>query len=153
MAQNSAIAVHCWENDHSMNWKGAKIVHKTNQVSQRKVVEGALIYVCNSLKGNKEFTQEDRQTNTLICQSVNINIEQYKKSPDAVPSSSLPAQVVQVTEITDATGTDAADQRDARDPNLQENGQRPNNNNGIDVQPFPRRSRRIASRNQRTAVT
>ena len=153
MTQTSAIAVHCWEKNHIMNWEGAQIIHKNNQVGQRRVVEGALINICNSLKGNKAFTQEDRQTNSLICQSVNIDISRYKKSPDAVPSSSLPAQVVQVTEITDATGTDAADHRDERDLELQETGQPPHSILGMDEQPFPRRSQRIAARNHRTAVT
>ena len=112
-----------------------------------------LINICNSLKGNKAFTQEDKQTNSLICQSVNIDIKRYNKSPDAVLSSSLPAQVVQVTEITDATGTDAADHRDERDADLQVNSQPPHNTLGIDERPFPRRSQRIADRNNRTAVT
>ena len=78
-------------------------------------------------------------------QSVNINIERYKKTPDAVPSSSLPAQVTQMMPITDVTGTDAADLQNGRNTSLQNNGQRPNDIQGI-AEPPLRRSRRIADR-------
>ena len=62
-----------------------------------------------------------------------------------MPSSSLPAQVTQMMPITDVTGTDAADLQNGRNPSLQNNGQRPNDIQGI-VEPPLRRSRRIADR-------
>ena len=81
MAQNSAIAKHCWENTHRMKWDDSDIVYKSSQVGQGRVVEGALINICNSIDVNKSFTQEDRQTDQLICKSLNINIDKFIKSP------------------------------------------------------------------------
>ena len=132
-----------------MNWEDAKIIHKNKEVSQRRVVEGALINICNSLEGNKSFTQEDRQTDKLICSSVKINVDLFKKSPDTVPASSLPAQVVEVTDITDTTGTDAAGQRDG---DALRDDQQPINNQRRTQQPR-RSSQRLATLNHRTAIT
>ena len=85
MAQNSAIAKHCCENKHRMNWETSKILHKSGQVDQRRVVKGALINTCNSIDGNKLFTQEDRQTDQLICKTLKINIDKFIKSSDLSP--------------------------------------------------------------------
>ena len=142
MTQYSAIAKHCWEKDHLMNWEGAHFVYKNKQVGQRRVVEGALINVGNSLEGNKSFTQEDIQTDLLVCKSLKIDINKYSKSPDT--ASSLPSQVAEVMEITDVTGTEAAETRGQQSNNYQ----LPTLNSGSQDL---RRSQRIASQ-QNSAV-
>ena len=82
MAQNSAIEKHCWENNHRMNWEDLDIVYKSSQVGRRRVVERAFINIRNSIDGNKSFTQEDRQTDQLICKCLKINTNKFIKSPD-----------------------------------------------------------------------
>ena len=84
-----------------------KHIHYNPNVDRRRVVEGALINICNSLPGNKSFTQEDKQTNKLICQALNLNLTNFIVPQNTVPASSLPAQVADVTDVAEATGTDA----------------------------------------------
>ena len=143
MAQYSAIAKHCWEKDHLMDWENAQIIYKNKQVGQRRVVDGALINVGDSLEGNKPFTQEDIQTDMLVCKSLKIDINKFSKSPDT--ASSLPSQVAEVMEITDVTGTEAAVTRRQQSNNYQ----LPTRNSGSQDL---RRSQRIASQ-QNSAVT
>ena len=65
----------------------------------------------NSLPGNKSFTQEDRQTNRLICKALNLDLTNFNVPQNTVPASSLPAQVAVVTDVAGATGTDAVTSR------------------------------------------
>ena len=104
---NSAIAKHCWDRDHRMDWDSLKLIYSNSNVGRRRVVEGALIDVGNSLPGNKSFTQEDKQTNKLICQSLKINVNYFNVPQNTALASSLPVQVADATDIAEATGTDA----------------------------------------------
>ena len=106
-SQNSAIANHCWEMNHRMNWDSLKLMYNSRNVGRRRVVEGALIDVGNSLPGNKSFTNEDRQTNKLICQSLKIDMNHFIAPQNTAAASSLPVQVADVTDVAEATGTDA----------------------------------------------
>ena len=51
----SAVAKHCWEKDHRMDFNNSKIVYRSNNVSLRRVVEGALIRGIKMIDGNKAF--------------------------------------------------------------------------------------------------
>ena len=106
-SQYSAIAKHCWDMDHKMNWDSIKLIYNDRNVGRRRVVEGALIDVGNSLPDNKSFTQEDKQTNKLICQSLKINVNNLNVPQNTAAASSLPVQVADATDIAEATGTDA----------------------------------------------
>ena len=86
MSNNSVLVKHSWEKDHKINWEGAKLVFKCSNVSERRVVEGALINLANSMAGNKSFTQEDNFVNYLVCTSAlkNFNINNSTiATPDA----------------------------------------------------------------------
>ena len=106
-SQYSAIAKHCWDKDHRMDWDSLKLIYNNRNVGRRRVVEGALIDVCNSLPGNKAFTQEDKQTNKLICKSLEINVNLFNVPQNTAPASSLSVQVADAMDVAEATGTDA----------------------------------------------
>ena len=94
MNDNSVLVKHSWEKDHKINWEGAKLIFKCSNVSERRVVEGALINLANSMEGNKSFTQEDKYINYLVCTSTikNFNIDNPNiATPDTAALS--PAQV------------------------------------------------------------
>ena len=59
------------------------------------------------MPGNKAFTQEDKQTNKMICKSLKINVDQFSMPQDTVSASSLPVQVADATNVAEATGADA----------------------------------------------
>ena len=77
-----------------------------------------------------------------------------------MPSSSLPAQVVEVAVATETTGTEAEIPSPPADHQMDNNGQRiliqqQNDDNGqqMPIEPPLRRSRRIQDRNGRTGIT
>ena len=122
------------------------IIYKSKNVGHRRVVEGALINICNKVEGNKAFTQEDELTDKLICHSINLDFNHFIKAPDTVYASSLPAQVVDVADVTDTTGADAEDSRQ------QEQQQNDSYIRQLDTQPLLRRSQRLANRNEQAAI-
>ena len=84
-----------------MNWDSLKLLYNSRNVGRRRVVEGALIDIGNSLPGNKSFTNEDRQTNKLICQSLKIDINHFIAPQNTAAASSLPDINVQLKEKND----------------------------------------------------
>ena len=130
-----------------MDWEGADTIYRSSRVGHRRVVEGALINICNTLDGNKAFTNEDRQTDRLVCHSINLNLKQFLEAPDTVSPSSLPAQVVEVAVVTETTGTDA----ESHSPPANHLGT--SNEHPIIERRQLRRSRRLAQRYEETAIT
>ena len=58
--QNSAIASHCWTQNHRMNFNRSKIVYRDNDIKRRRVVEGVLINSIPTIPGNKSFSSVDK---------------------------------------------------------------------------------------------
>ena len=129
MHNNSVLVKHSWEKDHKIDWEGAKLIYKSNNVSERRVVEGALINLSNSMEGNKSFTQDDYFINYLVCKSAlkNFNFKSNSATPDAAALS--PAQVTEMQVASPVAGAYAEDEDSP--------------NNQLHHLP-PRRSRRIA---------
>lgn len=72
-SQGSAIARHCWEKDHRMDFKNSRLIYKSNNISHRRVVEGALIRQIKVIEGNKGFTSEDPISRSLILKEAKID--------------------------------------------------------------------------------
>ena len=142
-SENNMIAKHSWDNDHRINWEESKIIYKESNIGKRRVVEGALIGLCNTFKNNKAFTQEDSITNWLVCKSVNIKINSFSITPAAQAFSLSPAQVLEVARPISNAGTDAVDEDSA---------ERINNSQAANGQ-LLRRSARLALTQNRQEVT
>ena len=82
-SSGSAIAKHCWEKDHRMDFSNSKIVFKNNSVSHRRVVEGALIREIRVVDGNKSFTTEDPLSRRLILREARVKTDQLGISTSA----------------------------------------------------------------------
>ena len=71
----SAVAKHCWEKEHRMDFNNSRIVYKSNNVSYRRVVEGAIIREVKVVEGNKAFTSEDPFSRRLILREANVTTD------------------------------------------------------------------------------
>ena len=71
----SAVAKHCWEKDHRMDFRNSKIVYKSNNISYRRVVEGAIIREIKVVDGNKAFTSEDPISRRLILREAKVTTD------------------------------------------------------------------------------
>ena len=70
---NSAIARHCWDLDHRMNFEGSKIVYRNSNIKQRRVVEGVLINSIPTVIGNKSFNKLDRLNAKQVIRESNLS--------------------------------------------------------------------------------
>ena len=108
MANNNVLVRHSFDEDHMINWEGTKLLFKSRDIGDRRVVEGALIHYANSMEGNKSFTQEDPLINYLICNSIikssDLNTP-HIATPDAASLS--PAQVTELQNAPPVAGADA----------------------------------------------
>ena len=107
--EDNMISKHTWDLSHRIDWEGARLVYKCNDVGKRRVVEGALISLLNTFEGNKSFTSEDPAINQLVCKSLNINLNSFIAAPDACAISASPVQVLERVAPTTNTGTGAGD--------------------------------------------
>ena len=73
--RGSAVAKHCWEKDHRMDFSNSRIVYKSNSIGHRRVVEGALIREVKVVEGNKAFTSEDSFSRRLILKEARVKTE------------------------------------------------------------------------------
>ena len=81
--RNSAIAKHCWEVNHRMNFKDSRLVYKNSNIKQRRVVEGVLIDSIPTLPGNKSFSSLDRLNGSLVIRESNLsNFVKVANNPD-----------------------------------------------------------------------
>ena len=92
--RDSMVAKHTWDLDHRIDWEGAKVVYKCNDIGKRRVVEGALINLSDTFEGNKAFTSEDPFTNKLVCKSLNIKLDSFSTAPNARPPSASPVPIL-----------------------------------------------------------
>ena len=109
MSDNNVLVRHSRNNDHQINWKEASMLYKSNNVGNRRLVEGAFINIGNSMEGNKSFTQEDLFTNSIIHSMVikapKTQIDSHQNTdPDAAASLS-PAQVTGLHRSSPVAGT------------------------------------------------
>ena len=79
----SAVAKHCWEKDHRMDFRNSKMVFKNNNISHRRVVEGALIRELRVVDGNKAFTTEDPFSRRLILREARVKTDKLGISTSA----------------------------------------------------------------------
>ena len=98
MAMNNVLVKHSWEEDHRIDWERAKIIYNSQNVGNRRLVEGAAINLGHSMEGNKAFTQEDKFMNKIVCQKIirNFSFRDDNSScvtPDAVAALLPPTQV------------------------------------------------------------
>ena len=68
----SAIANHCWENDHRMDFNGSRIVYKDNNIKRRRAVEGVLIDSIPTVVGNKSFISLDSFNARLVLREAKL---------------------------------------------------------------------------------
>ena len=130
---NNALVKHCWDNDHRVDWNTSKILYRSRNVGDRRLVEGACINMGLSMEGNKAFTQEDSFIDNMICQTF-LNNFKFKHNPscttlDTAAASSSPAQVTRLQSAVPVAGAYAVGNR------IPPNNLRNNS---------PRRSRRLA---------
>ena len=108
---NNVLVKHSWDRDHRIDWDEAKILYKSNEIGNRRLVEGAVINLGFSMEGNKSFTQEDNFINRLVCSTVlrdfNYKDEGSRAIPDAVAVSSSPSQVTGLHIAPLVAGVDA----------------------------------------------
>ena len=138
---NSMAARHSLELDHRINWTDSSIIYKNQDISKRRLVEGALINLTKTFEGNKAFTQEDYIINRLVCQFAKIRIDNFIAAPTAQASSLSPAQALASTADAGAETSNQDRDSDAPPSGIREIN-RENERN------LPRRSRRIALRNR-----
>ena len=137
---NNALLKHSWEKDHRIDWNGAKIIFKSNEIGVRRVIEGAAINMGTSMEGNKSFTQEDPAINNFICKTY-LKSFVFKNDPlctvpDAAVASSSLAQVT--GDVPDAPPVTGAHSPEVGLPQIQPPTRRsrrlaglPNENDGI----------------------
>ena len=68
----SAAATHTLNTGHRIGFNNVKIVYKSKNRNQRRVIEGALISLNNTFENNKGNTNEDKYFNTQICSFAGI---------------------------------------------------------------------------------
>ena len=87
----SAIANHCWNNNHRMDFDNSKIVYKCNDIKKRRLIEGVIIDNISTLQGNKSFHKVDKITSQSILREANLNplIEKIN-SPNSDNISNFP---------------------------------------------------------------
>ena len=61
--------------NHRVNFNDAKIICKNNNISKRRVIEGAIIHSVDTFPGNKAFSQEDYFTSKFICKEAKIKLD------------------------------------------------------------------------------
>ena len=71
--ENSAIATHCWEYNHRMNFNDSKIIYKDKNIKRRRVVEGVLINSIPTVKGNKSFNTFDNINSSHVLREANLS--------------------------------------------------------------------------------
>ena len=65
----NALVKHSWDNDHRIDWDNSKMIFRSRNVGERRLVEGACINKGLSMEGNKAFTQENDFIDTFICKT------------------------------------------------------------------------------------
>ena len=68
----SAIANHCWENDHRMDFKNSRFVYKDSNIKRRRAVEGVLIDSIPTVLGNKSFNSLDFFNSHLVLKEAKL---------------------------------------------------------------------------------
>ena len=82
--QKSAIAKHCWNLDHRMNFKDSKIVYANSNIIQRRAVEGVLINSIPTIPGNKSFNSIDKLNSREIIRECKLtNFVKDANNPDS----------------------------------------------------------------------
>ena len=71
--RNSALAAHCWDEDHQMNFKDSKIIYRNNDARRRRVVEGALINLIPVVPGKKYFNNLDTLNSCQVIYEANLS--------------------------------------------------------------------------------
>ena len=71
--RNNAIATHCWENDHIMDFDNTRLVYKSNNVKRRRTVEGVLINSIPTVSGNKPFVKLDNINNSHVIRENDLS--------------------------------------------------------------------------------
>ena len=91
--RKSALAVHCWDENHRMNFKDSRIIYRENNAKRRRVVEGALINSIPTVPGNKSFNNLD---NIHSCQVIReANLKSFVKAANdrgLLPGPNQPTQ-------------------------------------------------------------
>ena len=111
--QNNALVKHSWDKDHRIDWDRAKLLYKSSNVGNRRLIEGACINMGFSMEGNKSFTQEDSFIDNVICQTFLTNFTFKYNPPCTTPNTvaALPsfAQVEDVQNDVPVTDTQAGE--------------------------------------------
>ena len=68
----SALAAHCWNENHHMNFKDSKIVYRESNEKRRRVIEGSLINSIPTVPGNKSFNNLDSIHSCLVIREANL---------------------------------------------------------------------------------
>ena len=103
---NSMVAKHTIDVGHRIDWNKTDILYYNNNVGKRRVLEGALINLCQTIENNKSFTQEDRITNFLVCKTLRIEMSIISGTPTARVPLLSPSQVLAVDDSL-STGSNA----------------------------------------------
>ena len=72
--ENSAVANHTLNIGHRINFNKAAIICENNNISHRRVIEGALINKLDTFIDNKSFSQEDIISSHLICKAAKLDM-------------------------------------------------------------------------------
>ena len=67
----SAVAQHTWETNHAIDFQGTKIIYKSQDKTIRRVVEGAVIQMNNTFRGNTGYA-ENVHISQEICKKAKI---------------------------------------------------------------------------------
>ena len=118
MKMNNVLVKHSWERDHRIDWERAKLIYKSHNVGNRRLVEGAAINLGFSMEGNKAFTQEDEFINKLICKKMlnDFNLRNSNSlcvTPNVVAAPLSPTQVTRGQNVTVVAGAQAVNQEEA----------------------------------------
>ena len=112
---NNALVKHCWDNDHRVDWNNSKMLYRSKNVGDRRLVQGACINMGLSMEGNKAFTQEDSFIDNLICQTflnnLNFNHNPFCTTLDTAVASSSSAQVTGLQSAVPVAGVYAVENR------------------------------------------
>ena len=118
MKMNNVLVKHSWERDHRIDWERTKLIYKSHNVGNRRLVEGAAINLGFSMEGNKAFTQEDEFINKLICKKMlnDFNLRNSNSlcvTPNVVAAPLSPTQVTRGQNVTVVAGAQAVNQEEA----------------------------------------
>ena len=81
--EKSAIAKHCWDMDHRMNFDDSRVVYVNRNSIQRRAVEGVLINSIPTIPGNKSFNNMDKLNAREIIKECNLtNFVYVANSPN-----------------------------------------------------------------------